>query len=278
MNIMGGAWRSQVFTAALCVAAGTALLPLQSVAADGANFEGTWKLAATQTSFKPEGGSIPFTAEGKKTYQANKRHQAKHEYDAYDYAMERCSSPGLTRLMLTPDRFRIWQRPGLIMIQFEWNRTFRQINTGDGPPQQQRGVFGGGGPGAPGGAGPGAGGPGAGAPSGEPAPLGGDTELTGRAIPGATAHWEADTLVAESKGYPEAITLLDDLVPHGMMLKVTERIRQPDSNTLEDRMTFEDPEYFTKPWQTVVVYKRQADEPFREDVCLDRHEAGQPAL
>jgi hypothetical protein len=52
------------------------LLPLPLMAADPVNLEGTWKIAERQTAFKPEGGSIPFTAEGRKRYQANKKFKA----------------------------------------------------------------------------------------------------------------------------------------------------------------------------------------------------------
>ena len=71
-----------------------------------------------------------------------------------------------------------------------------------------------------------------------------------------------------TEGFPDN-TLVDDLVPHGYDMKLTERIRLRDQDTLEDRITIEDPEYFTKPWQTVVTYKRQPDEAFPESVCLD---------
>jgi hypothetical protein len=81
-------------------------------------------------------------------------------------------------------------------------------------------------------------------------------------------HWEGDT-GGVSEGFIDN-TLIDELVPHGYDMKVTERIRLRDSDTLENRITIEDPEYFTRPWSTVVVYKRQPEAAFREDVCLDR--------
>jgi len=49
------------------------LLPLHATAADAVNLEGMWKITAPQSSFKPEGGSIPFTDKGRKRYQENKR-------------------------------------------------------------------------------------------------------------------------------------------------------------------------------------------------------------
>ena len=99
------------------------------------NIEGTWKITAAQDSFKPESGSVPFTGKGRKRYQDNKRNLAKRNYDDFDYMTARCASPGLPRLMLTPDRFRIWQRSGLTVFQFEWNRLSRQIDMGGLMPQ-----------------------------------------------------------------------------------------------------------------------------------------------
>ena len=212
------------------------VLPSQSSAAETANFEGMWKIAVPASSFKPEGGSIPFTAAGRKRYQDNKRLQAQGKFDDYDYAKARCASPGLPRLMLTPQRFRIWQRPDIVTFQFEWNRLFRQIDMGGLIPQRTNGAE--------------------------------MDALVGRAIPTSKGKWEGDTLVLTTDGFSEN-TLIDDLVPHGYDLKTTERLRLRDNDTLEDRITIEDSEFFTKAWQTVVTYKRQPDEAFPENVCLD---------
>jgi hypothetical protein len=221
------------------------LLPAHAGAVDAVNLEGMWKIATPQTSFKPEGGSIPFTGHGRKRYQEIRRLQAQGKTDDYDYATARCSSPGLPRLLITPERFRVWQRPGVVMIQFEWNRLFRQIDMGGLIPQKRVGAE--------------AVGPGGG---------GDDEALVGRAVPNSNGKWEGDTLVVTTEGFPDN-TLIDDLVPHGYDMKLAERIRLRDQDTLEDRITIEDPEFFTKPWQTVVNYKRQPDEAFPENVCLD---------
>jgi len=234
---------SYVHALALHLAVCAVLLPLRTTAADPANLDGTWRIAAPQSSFKPEGGAVPFTAEGRKHYKQNKRDQAKGDLENFDYASSRCASPGLPRLMLTPGRLRVWQRPGIVTIQFESNRLFRQIDMG-GLIHQTR-------------TDPNAAGPG-----------GGDDALVGRAIPVSKGKWEGDTLVVTTDGFA-GNTLIDDLVPHGYDMKTTERMRLQDQDTLEDRIRIEDPEYFTKPWQTVVTYKRQLDEAFPENVCLD---------
>jgi len=226
----------------LRLAACAMLLPLPLLAADPANLEGTWKLAAPQTAFKPESGSIPFTSLGLKRYQANKKLLAAGKFDDFDYYKARCTTPGTPRSALTQDRFRIWQRSGYLMFQFEWNRTTRQIDTGVSKRVDQVRI--------------------------KPGNYL-DTSLVGQPAPIAKGHWEGDTLVAVSEGFADN-TLIDEAVPHGYDMKVTEHFRLRDSDTLENRITIEDPEYFTRPWSTVVTYKRQPDATFREDVCLDR--------
>jgi len=248
MNTMARAWRSYRYAAGLCFAAFAGLLSSQYLAAaDSVKLQGTWKISTAQVSFKPEGGSVPFTGKGRERYQQNKRSLAKGNYEDFDYMTARCASPGLPRLMLTPERFRIWERDGLTMFQFEWNRLFRQIDMGGLMPQFNMGAN------------------------------AGDDAAVGRAVPISRGRWEGDTLVVTTEGFNET-TLIDNLVPHGYDLKLTERIRLRDADTLEDRITIEDPEYFTKPWETVVTYKRQADAAFPEHVCLDSLPHAQPPV
>jgi len=242
MNMTVSRHRKALRAGALCLAACAALLSLAANAE--ANLEGTWRIAAPQASFKPSSGSIPFTAQGRKQYQENKKHQAKRNYDDYDIATSRCASPGLPRLMLTPDRFRIFQRSGLMVFQFEWNRLFRQIDLGLTLPRNR---------------------------------ITEDDAAVGRAVPPSMGHWDGETLVTTTAGFG-INTLVDNLVPHGYDMKLTERLRLKDADTLEDRITIEDPEYFTRPWETVITYQRQPDTAFAEDVCLDRLWSGQPTL
>ncbi len=229
--------------ALLCLTMTAALLSARAPAADPVNLEGTWKLSAPQSAFKPEGGSIPFTEIGRKRYAENQRHLAKSAYEEYDYATARCASPGVPRLMLTPLRFRIWQRPGWIAFEFEWNRLARQVDLGSLIQPQLNGT------------------------GDSPGSTDNDA-LVGRSVPISKGHWEGHTLVVETGGFTDN-TLIDNLVPHGFDLKTTERIRLKDPNTLEDRISIEDPMYFTRPWQTAVTYLRQPDDLFPENVCLD---------
>jgi len=208
------------------------------------DLEGVWKIATPAASLKPVGGSVPFTAAGRKHYEKNKQLRAKAAYDEYDITLSRCSSPGATRLMLTPMRFKIWQRQGVVTFDYEWNRAIRQIDTRGLPPQHDD-MFG--------------------------------SDLVPTMTGNSKGHWEGSTLVAVTDNINER-TLIDDLVPHTVDLKVTEHIRLVDHETLEDRITIEDPAYFNRAWDAVITYKRQPAAPFPEDVCLDRLEAHQPVF
>jgi hypothetical protein len=207
------------------------------------NLEGVWKILAPTKTLRPISGSVPFTAQGRKHYEENKRLRAKGAYDDYDITLSRCNSPGTPRLMLTPERFKIWQRFGVLTFDFEWNRALRQIDASGREPVAD--------------------------------PLG--RELVPTMTGTSRGHWEGDTLVSETSNFSDR-TLLDDLVPHTYDLKVTERLRLLDPDTLEDHITIEDPAYFERAWSSVVTYKRQPAALFPEDICLDRHDAHQPVF
>ena len=206
------------------------------------DIEGVWRIAVPTTTLAPVSGAVPFTPAGRAAYEANRKLRAASKFDDYDITHSRCSNPGVPRLALTPMRFRIWNRQNVVTIDYEWNRALRQINLGVPPQPDFMG-------------------------------LGLIPTATGK----SNGHWEGDTLVATMDS-PSDRTLIDDLVPHGYDLKVTERYRLLNANTLEDRITIEDPAFFTKPWGAVVTYKRQPDAIFPEDVCLDRVAARQAAL
>lgn len=214
-------------------------------AADAVDFSGTWKIASPRSSILADRRAIPFTAQGKKQYEDNVRLKAKKDF-SFDLTTSRCSSPGMPRVMLTPMRLRIFQDPQVMTIGFEWNRVRRAIGMPGLPPQIS--LFG----------------------------AAEDAKLVGTKMGTARAQWEGNTLTIVTKDIADT-TLLDDLIPHGFDLKVTERLTLKDADTLEDRITIEDPEYFTKPLETVLTYKRQPDAIFPEDVCLDRS-FGKPPL
>ena len=142
------------------------------------NLNGAWKIIKPQALLAPANGEpVPFTAAGKKTYDKNMASAQQGKY-GFDIVMERCGSPGMPRIMLAPNQFKIFEHPGVVMFKFEWNRLFRQVDMRDDAtiersralPRTDRPAFPGG-P-SPGGA-PAAGAPPGGAPFGGAAPGGG---------------------------------------------------------------------------------------------------------
>lgn len=87
----------------------------------------------------------------------------------------------------------------------------------------------------------------------------------------STGHWEGDTLVVET------VNLRDDTVldrygsPHSDAMRVTERIRLVDANTLEDVVTTYDAKAFTKPWEVVRRYRRagKGNDELHENTCTE---------
>jgi len=217
----------------------------------GAEFEGTWKLVKPQLTLSPaNGGEVPLTDEGRKLYKENMSSAAKKDFK-FDPTTSLCSSPGMPRLMISPQRIKFIVRPQLAMFLYEWNDLFRPIDLSG----KRR----------------------------EPPPIGSNSVLANRAqqdllfgtMGGKSyGHWEGNVLVIETDGLSDQ-KLIDNYLPNSEDLKLTEHIRLVDNNTLEDRITITDPMYFTKSWDALVTYKRQPDTAFEEYVCIDHLRAAE---
>ena len=234
----GRSVRAGVASGLLVLACG--LATAQAARAADQRLEGVWKLASPPSVLRPaDGAALPFTAKGRKEYIQNQAAAAKGDY-SFDMTEMRCSSPGLPRIMLTAEPLKIYVRPRIVTVLFQWNRLFRQVDMVPGPEKKPE---------------------------------------IGTMMGVSWGHWEGKTLVVKSTGFSTQ-RLLDDLIPNSEDLSLTERLRLRGADTLEDQITVQDPTIFTRPWKAVLVYERQADDlfPFPEDVCLDRKDAGQLPL
>ena len=225
----------------MCLAAGVAIASSMAaqaaVPAAAASIEGVWKISRPSSSFTPTDGPIPFTADGEKAYQDNKTSLSKGDF-SFDHTQSRCSSPGIPRLALTPQPFRIWVQPETVTFQYQWNRLIRGVDmTG-------RHI---------------------------------DQPFSGPMIGLSSGHWDGDALVIKGQ-YFSPDSLIDDLVPHSDSMVVDERLHLSGPDILQDEITITDPDDFTRPWHTEVTYSRQPDKIFDEDDCLDRLNAGQKPL
>jgi len=106
---------------------------------------------------------------------------------------------------------------------------------------------------------------------GRPLPEGAPPSFMGQSV----GKWNADSLTVETTGLMGGdATWLDRAGhPHTDALRVTERYRRPDHETLEIEFRFEDAGAYTAPWGGKQVYKLQPDWELLEAIlCMDHFE------
>jgi hypothetical protein len=73
----------------------------------------------------------------------------------------------------------------------------------------------------------------------------------------SVAHWEGNTLVIDSIGYNGKGQLDEVGNPHGMQLHMIQRLtKSGNGNTLTNVITFDDPEYYAKPFTKTRTWQR----------------------
>jgi len=68
-------------------------------------------------------------------------------------------------------------------------------------------------------------------------------------------HYEGDTLVVDTVGINDKAWIDAQGHPHTDALRLTERFRRVDPQTMEIEMTFDDPKAYAKPWRKLVIHK-----------------------
>jgi hypothetical protein len=97
---------------------------------------------------------------------------------------------------------------------------------------------------------------------GRPMPADPDPTFFGTSI----GHWEGDTLVVESEGF-SPITKIDMFTPHSDKMKIRERFRLLDPNTMSIDTTIVDPVALTQPYTSNRILKRHRDWTIEEYIC-----------
>lgn len=90
-------------------------------------------------------------------------------------------------------------------------------------------------------------------------------------------QWEGSTLVIRTVGLIDTTVMDASGLPHSEQLTLTERLRLLPDGRLENRITIDDPEHYTQPWETVLTFHRDAAARITDDVCPDRLARGEPA-
>jgi hypothetical protein len=102
---------------------------------------------------------------------------------------------------------------------------------------------------------------------GRPHPADLDPTFNGHSI----GHWEGDTLVIDTVGLGHELPIGINRLNHGPHLHVVERIRLTAPDTLEDRVTLEDPDVLEKPWHMVRTFTRHRDWDMLEFICEENN-------
>jgi hypothetical protein len=140
-----------------------------------------------------------------------------------------CFPPGTPRVYLHPFPMEIVQTPGRVLMVFEYDHLMRQIYT-DGRPHR--------------------------------------TDLAPGWMGDSIGRWEDDTLVVESVNFNDKTWIDRRGLPHSDQLRVVERIRRLDEDTLRIEITIHDPVAFVEPWSAERFY-RKTDWQIEEFVCMD---------
>ncbi len=101
----------------------------------------------------------------------------------------------------------------------------------------------------------------------------------GRALPAepdptffgtSIGHWEGDTLVAETVGFSDHVQHARG-VPHGEKMKIVERFRLTDLDTMTIETTISDPEVLTAPYTTSASLRRHRNWTISEYICEENN-------
>jgi len=84
----------------------------------------------------------------------------------------------------------------------------------------------------------------------------------------STGHWEGDTLVVETVNFNDKTWIDREGVPHSEQLRVVERIRRLEDDSLQIDITIEDPVALMEPWVGQRTYRR-VDWDIEEFMCMD---------
>jgi hypothetical protein len=88
----------------------------------------------------------------------------------------------------------------------------------------------------------------------------------------AIGRWEGDTFVVESIGYDDRTWLDHFGNPHSDQMRLVERYRRTDKDTLQLDMTLTDPKTYTKPWVANTITFVNPKTAIFEEICSPSEE------
>ena len=174
------------------------------------DMSGVWQAPYTPDLTKPLGHDLPYTPLGLERFQ-----KVVHADDPSSY----CLPVGPARGIQAPMPFQIVQTPGLAVILFEYQHTFRLIYTdGRGHPSDL-----------------------------DPFRWFGDS----------IGKYEGDTLVVDTVGIGDRTWLDTAGHQHSDQLHIVERFQKVDAGNMKWTVTFEDPKLYKDPFTLTLPLKKQ---------------------
>lgn len=168
----------------------------------------------------------PFTAWGRERMKGHRPSSGPNEdfANTNDPARRYADPDGFPRQYVHPVKFKIIQAGNYVYQLWEWNRLWREIALNK--------------------------------------PHSEDPDMTwyGESV----GRWEGDTLVVDSVGFTDSTWLDPFGHPHSEQLRVIERIRRVDPDTLAIEFTFDDPVAYTRPVISQHTFKRAPDSTMTE--------------
>ncbi len=198
---------------------------------------GVWHYEGTGGSepVAPENLIAPFTPWGKAKFDAEKPGYGPRRAPGGNDPILQCDPMGFPRIMFLNTPFEFVQVPGRVVQFFEREHEYRTIWT-----------------------------------DGRTLPTDPEPEWYGYAV----GHWEGnDTLVVESTGYRDSTWLGSSGYPHSEEMRITERYRRVNRDTILYDITITDPKTYTAP---IVVPQRtmrlRPNDALVEEICVHSEE------
>jgi hypothetical protein len=101
---------------------------------------------------------------------------------------------------------------------------------------------------------------------GRPLPADPDPKFHGTSV----GRWEGETLVVETVGF-SPVTQLERGVPHGDRMRIRERFRLTDPDTMSIETTVTDPDVLAAPYTSTRVLKRHRSWTIAEYICEENN-------
>jgi hypothetical protein len=176
---------------------------------------GIWQLSAHQAAIKPADGG-PIPFTPAGRAAYEKNINGLRDGTVADFAATLCLPPGVLRAMGTADPFEIVQTDDMVAVIVKGFYYLVRLNAQH---------------------------------------YADDIEFFPAFMGFHVGHWEGDTLVIDTRGFNPYTWLDDSGLPHGFDLHTVQRLRRIEGGRLENVITIEDKEFFTKPWEVRFVYQ-----------------------